>query len=324
MAPRATAGRLIAVVVLWVTATPCAASIPEGTVNSRSGGSSTARNSIDEAASFVRTTTTTTSPEDNSDSITEFATTTTKSATTTSEQGSSEKATTTRTTFSKLDDNNSVSSARLSTTSSHPDDHQDSAAKGSDESWAEDILSELAERAGDALASAVVAEEKFILRSTSTATTSSTNTSPTDSSDDIGQLENGDAAAQGLPDSHVPTSTAILHEARRDEDSNLEQESRDVSPKKSEGGDAAAAKPEEHVCGQGEYRKTCADGEVCCNQGCGTCAPKGKSCLQIACGELKRGGGGSAKVQTTRIFLYRSTQYKYEGGSVVHINNVHE
>lgn len=308
MAPRTTAGRLIAVVVLWVTATPSAASIPEGTVNSRSGGSSTARDSVDRAASFVSTTTTTTSPEDNRDSITEVATTITKSVTSTPEQRSSERATTARTTSSKLDDNNSVSSARLSTTSSLPDDHQDSAAKGSDEPWAEDILSELADRVGDALASAVAAEEESMLRSTSTAITSSTNTPPTDSSDDRGRLENGEAAAQGLPDSHIPTSTAILDEAERDEDSNLEQESRDVPPTKDEGGDAAAAKREVHVCGQGEYRKTCAEGEVCCNQGCGTCAPKGQSCLQIACGELKRGGGGSAKVQTSRIFLYSSTQ----------------
>ena len=41
------------------------------------------------------------------------------------------------------------------------------------------------------------------------------------------------------------------------------------------------------MCGDGELRKMCSPGEECCNNSCGICAPKGHSCLLIACGALK-------------------------------------
>jgi hypothetical protein len=48
------------------------------------------------------------------------------------------------------------------------------------------------------------------------------------------------------------------------------------------------------ACGNGSHRsgsagescgpKTCAGGEVCCNQSCGICTPPGGACIQTFCG----------------------------------------
>lgn len=51
------------------------------------------------------------------------------------------------------------------------------------------------------------------------------------------------------------------------------------------------------TCGKGEYQRVCSKNEECCNSSCGICAPKGHSCLQIACGGLSRGGA-------SKVYLY--------------------
>lgn len=45
------------------------------------------------------------------------------------------------------------------------------------------------------------------------------------------------------------------------------------------------------TCGEGEHQRICRQDEECCNTSCGICAPRGRSCLQISCGVLSRGGG---------------------------------
>lgn len=50
------------------------------------------------------------------------------------------------------------------------------------------------------------------------------------------------------------------------------------------------------TCGEGEHQRICNQDEECCNSSCGICAPRGHSCLQIACGALSRGGGSKVRL----------------------------
>lgn len=52
-------------------------------------------------------------------------------------------------------------------------------------------------------------------------------------------------------------------------------------------------------CGEGEHESICNQDEECCNSSCGICAPRGYSCLQIACGVLSRGGGSKVQHRLT-------------------------
>lgn len=68
------------------------------------------------------------------------------------------------------------------------------------------------------------------------------------------------------------------------------------------------------VCGEGENQRICSQDEECCNSSCGICAPRGHSCLQIACGVLSRGGGSKVafclpKTFASAVLLYLDGTY---------------
>lgn len=128
-------------------------------------------------------------------------------------------------------------------------------------------LGELADRVSDALVTAVGVDGDA-LGSVSAAPDS---TPPSDSVHAIGKFSNQDEQQ-----SRDAQEEGSLASAQRDDPGQLEPGTGET-------------------CGEGEHQRVCNKDEECCNRSCGICAPRGHSCLQIACGGLSRGGASKVR-----------------------------
>lgn len=164
-------------------------------------------------------------------------------------------------------------------------------------------LEELADRVNDALVAAdadLDAERTALLGSTSSsspATRSSGRSGQTTGTLCEQKYSSGSSTGDDQGESlSSPDNGVLVTPTSKDSGATTNQgaeESTPTSPSAPEGERVETAVDVEvaEVCGEGEHRRTCNKGEECCNSSCGICAPKGQSCLQIACGGLTRGGG---------------------------------
>lgn len=175
-------------------------------------------------------------------------------------------------------------------------------------------LEELADRVGDALVAAdaeLDSERTHMLASTSSSLATLRPDCPVQTTGTLCEQKDSSSTAGGQGRESLSSNGGVLVAPVTEESGAATNQGVEESPQTSlsmprqpggETEDATAVGAEEgEVCGDGEHRRTCSSGEECCNRSCGICAPKGQSCLPIACGGLTR-GGGSQKVAFVHLY----------------------